>query len=222
LRHPSRRRKKPDLGRLLGGRSLTCFRSEGARGALNLGRTSAILPGANAPPPTPSGAVSSWGWPVTFGAQLNDLSAHQFVIYSVFRKQHRGERPRLTEDAQQQMLGADVMVSQKVRLLRSGLQDLAGFGAEWDLGRGWELLANGSSRRDLLPDPGEGYMRAHEKSARPPLAFAQQAKQQMLCFDLPTTDLIGFVAGKEERAPRPLAVAFEHFRARFLPRMAAC
>ena len=77
---------------------------------------------------------------------------------------------------EQQVLGADVVVQQPVGLFGRKLQHALGFGAERDLDRGRDLLAEDRAAFDFLADVFERQVRAREDPAGQALAFANQAR----------------------------------------------
>ncbi len=142
--------------------------------------------------------------------QLHDVLADGVQPHPPLHQDGRGHRALLAQDAEQQVLGADVVVQQPVGLLGRELQHPLGFGAEGDFDRGGHLLAEHGPPLDLLADVVQGQVRAGEDPARQPLAFADQPQQQVLGLDRDAAELAGFVTGEEENSPRPFGVAFEH------------
>ena len=130
--------------------------------------------------------------------------------HPLFHEDGRRDRALFAQDAEQQVLGADVVVQQPVGLFGRELQHALGFGAERDLDRGRDLLAEHRAAFDFLADVFEGQVRAREDPARQPLAFANQAEQQVLGLNRDAAELAGLVAGEEENPPRPFGVPFEH------------
>ena len=119
-------------------------------------------------------------------------------------------RALFAQDAEQQVLGADVVVQQPVGFLGGELQHALGFGAERNLDRGRDLLAEDRAAFDFLADVFEGEVRAREDPARQPFAFANQAEQEVLGLNRDAAELAGLIAGEEENPSRPFRVAFEH------------
>ena len=116
----------------------------------------------------------------------------------------------LAQDAEQQVLGADVLVEQPLGFFGRILQHALGLGAERDLDRGRDLLAEDRAAFDLLADVFERQVRAREDPAGEPLAFAHQPQQQVLGLNGDAAELAGLVAGEEDNPPGPFGVAFEH------------
>ena len=145
--------------------------------------------------------------------QLHDVVAHRVQPHPLLHEDGGGDGALLAQDAEQQVLGADVAVEEPVRFLGGVLEDALGLAAEGDLDRRRNLLAEDRPPLDFLPDALEGEVRALENPARQPLAFTDQAEQEVLRLDRDAPELAGFVAREEEDPPRPFCVAFEHPRA---------
>ena len=142
--------------------------------------------------------------------QLDDVLADGVEAHPLFHEDGRRDRALFAQDAEQQVLGADVVVQQPIGLFGGELQHALGFGAERDLDRGRDLLAEHRAAFDFLADAFEGQVRAREDPARQPLALANQAQQQVLGLNRDAAELGGLVAGEEKHAPRSFRVAFEH------------
>ena len=142
--------------------------------------------------------------------QLDDVLADGVQAHPLFHQDGGGDRPLLAQDAEQQVLGADVVVQQPVGFFGRKLQHALGFGAERDLDRGRHLLAEDRAAFDFLADVFEREVRAREDPAGEPLAFANQAQQQVLGLNGDAAELAGLVTGEEENSPGPFGVPFEH------------
>ena len=108
------------------------------------------------------------------------------------------------------MLGADVVVQQPIRFFGRKLQHALGFGAERDLHRRGNLLAEDRAAFNLFSDVFEGQVRASENATREPFALANQPQQQVLGLDRYAAELARFVAGEEEHPSGAFSVTFEH------------
>ena len=142
--------------------------------------------------------------------ELDDVLADRGEAHPLLRQDGGGDGPLLAQDAEQEVLGADVVVQQPLGFLGRELQDALGLGAERDLDRGRDLLAEDRPALDFLADVLEGQVRAGEDAAGQALALADQAQQQVLGLDRDAPELAGLVAGEEEHPPRPFGVPFEH------------
>ena len=130
--------------------------------------------------------------------------------HALFHQDGRGDRPLLAQDAEQQMLGADVVVQEAIGFFRGELQDPLGLGAERDLDRGRNLLAKDRAPFDFLADVLERQVRPGENPAGQALPFSDQAEKQVLRLDRDAPELARFVAGKKQYPPRSFRVPLEH------------
>ena len=153
--------------------------------------------------------------------QLYDVVADRVQPHPLLHQDGGGDGAFLAQDTEQQVLGADVAVQEAVGLLGGVLEDALGLPAEGDFDRGGDLLAEDRPTLDFLPDALEGKVRALENAARQPLAFTDQAEQEVLRLDRDAPQLAGFVAREEKNPARPFCIAFEHPRAS-LPRRHPC
>jgi hypothetical protein len=130
--------------------------------------------------------------------------------HPLFHEDRGSDRSLFAEDAEQQVLGADVVVQQPIGFFGGKLQHALGFRAERDFDRRRDLLAKDRAAFDFLADTFKGEMRARKDSARQPLAFTYQSEEQMLGLNGDAAELAGLIAGKEENPSRPFRIAFEH------------
>ena len=145
-----------------------------------------------------------------FVQELDDVLAHGVEAHPLFHEDRRGHRALLAQDAEQQVLGPDVVVQQPVGFFGRKLQHALRFRAERNLDRGRDLLAEDRPAFDFLADVLERQVRAREDAAGQPLAFANQAQKEVLGLDGDAAELTGLVAGEEENSPGPFGVPFEH------------
>ena len=111
---------------------------------------------------------------------------------------------------EEQVLGPDVVVQQPVGFLGGELQDALGFGAEGDLDRGRDLLAEHGPAFDFLADAFEGEVRAGENAAGQPLPLANQPEEEVLGLNRDAAELTRLVPREEQHPPRSFRIAFEH------------
>ena len=142
--------------------------------------------------------------------QLDDVLADRVEAHPLFHEDGRRHRTLFTQDAEQQVLGADVVVQQPVRFFGGELQDPFGLGAERNLHRGRDFLAENRSAFDVLADVLEGEVRAREDPAGQALTLADEAQQEVLGFNRDAAELTRLVASEEEDASGPFGVPFEH------------
>ena len=142
--------------------------------------------------------------------QLDDVLADGVQPHPLFHEDGRRDRPLLAQDAQQQVLGADVVVQQTVGFFGGKLQHALGFGAERHLDRRRDLLAEDRPAFDFLADVLERQMRAGKDAAGQALAFPNQPEQQVLGLNGNAAELAGLVPGEEEYATGSFGIPFEH------------
>ena len=145
-----------------------------------------------------------------FVQQLDDVLAHAREAHALLVQDRRGDRALFAQEAEQQVLGADVGVQQPVGFFGRELQHALGVRAEGDVDRRRDLLAEDRAAFNLLADAVERQVRARENAARQPFAFANQSEQQMLGLDRRAAHLGRFVAREEQHASRPFGIAFKH------------
>ena len=114
------------------------------------------------------------------------------------------------QQAQQQVLGADVLVRQALGFLRRIGQHALALVGERQVHRGRNLFPDGGVAFNLLADRLHRGVRAQETIGQR-LVFAQQAQQQVLGLDVRRTELAGLVAGEEDDAPGFFRIPFEHW-----------
>ena len=93
-----------------------------------------------------------------------------------------GKALLFAQQAEQQMLGADVLVVQPLGFLGAIGQHALALVAQRQIDRGRNLLADGGVAFDLLANRFDRRVGA-QKAIRQRLVFAQQAQQQMLGLD---------------------------------------
>ena len=142
--------------------------------------------------------------------QLDDVLANGVEAHPLFHEDRRRDRSLLAEDAQEQVLRADVVVQQTVRLFGGELQHPLGFGAERDLDRRRHLLAEDRPAFDFLADVFEREMRPGKDPAGQALTFPNQPKQQVLGLNGNAAELAGLVSGEEKYSSGSFGIPFEH------------
>src|SRR5258708_7109561 len=108
-----------------------------------------------------------------------------------------GETLLFTQQAEQQMLGPDVLVAQTLGFFRAIGQHALALMAEREIHRSGNLLSNGGVGFDLLPDGLNGGVRAQEPVGER-LVLAQQSQQKMLGLNIGAAELAGLVAREED------------------------
>ena len=120
-----------------------------------------------------------------------------------------GEALFFAQQAEQQMLGADVLVVQPLGFFGAIGQHALAFVAERQIDGSGNLFANGGVPFDLLADGFDGGVRPQEPVGQC-FVFAQQAQEQMLGFDVRTAELAGLVPREEDHPPRFFRVTLKH------------
>src|SRR6266436_5419062 len=113
------------------------------------------------------------------------------------------------QDAQQQMLGADMLMAEPFRFFCRHIKDALALRAQRHFHRSGNPFANRDARFDLFANRFDRPL-LPQKSVRQRLVLAHQAEQQMLRLDVRAAVLAGFVPRKEYDPTRFLCVPFEH------------
>ncbi len=87
-----------------------------------------------------------------FVQQLDDVLAHLVQAHPLLHEDGRGDRSLFAEDAEQQVLGADVVVEEAVRFFGGVLEDALGFSAEGNFDRRGHLVSKDRPAFDVLAD----------------------------------------------------------------------
>ena len=121
----------------------------------------------------------------------------------------RGEALLFAQQAEQQVLGADVLVVQPLGLFGAVGQNALAFVAQRKIHGGGNLFPDGGVPFDLLADRLHRGVRAQEP-VRQRLVFAQQAQEQVFGLNVGTAELAGLVPREEDYPPRLLRVTLKH------------
>src|SRR4030095_11382105 len=111
--------------------------------------------------------------------QLDDVFADLVEPHPLLHEDGRGDRSLLAKNAEQQVLGADVVVQEPVRLFGGVLQDALGFSAERNLNGGRNLVAEDRAAFDVLANVFEREVRSGKNPARETFSFSDQSEQQV-------------------------------------------
>ena len=138
------------------------------------------------------------------------LFAHAVNIQAFRGEDARGRRRLDAQDADQQVLGADVLMQHRLRFMRRVREDLFRLlGKRQFSGRG-DAVDEEPVAFDLAPnllrldvEPGENLFDDF-------FPLAQNAEEDVLGLDDAGAELRGFVSGKEKSAACFLVVFFEH------------
>ena len=117
----------------------------------------------------------------------------------------------LAHEAEQDVLGADVVVAEAERLAQRQLEHLLGARRERDLAGG-DLLAGADDPHDLRADALDGDVEGLEDARGEPFLLAQQAEQDVLGADVVVLELPGLFLGEDDDLAGSLCKSLEHDR----------
>src|SRR5467141_2320195 len=128
---------------------------------------------------------------------------------AAFHQDFRAEALFFAQDAEEQMLGADVLMTEALRFFRRHVKDALALRAERHFDGRRDALADGDAGFDLFA---YGFDRAllPQETIGQGLVLEHQAEQQMLRLDVRTAILAGFVPREKYDASRLLCITFEH------------
>ncbi len=121
----------------------------------------------------------------------------------------RGDPVALADQAEQDVLGADVVVAELQRLAQRQLEHLLGPRGERDV-PGRRLLAPADDLLDLLPDRVQADAERLQRLGRDALALVDQAEQDVLGADVVVIEHPGFFLRQDHDPPRPVGKPLEH------------
>src|SRR6266508_304497 len=147
--------------------------------------------------------------PGSAGAKLDHSLADAGQVGAELHQHLGGDALTVADQAEQQVLGANVVVVELERLAKGELQDLLGPRREPDVaGRGALALPD-----DLLDLGADRLQRDTERLQRPngdALALAEQAEQQVLGGEVVVVAQPGFVLGKHNHPSSPVGEGSGH------------
>jgi len=142
--------------------------------------------------------------------ELDDVLAHGAEAHPLLGQDARGDALLLAQEAEQDVLGPDVVVEHALRLFRGVAEHALGIRRERDVDRGRDLVTVQGPALDLLADRLHREVALAEDPGGEALALADEAQQEVLGLDRVAPELAGLVAGEENDPPRPLGIPFEH------------
>ena len=143
------------------------------------------------------------------GEQLDDLLAHPVEVGAELDEHLGGDALALADEAEQDVLGPDVVVAELQRLAQAQLQDLLRAGREGDVaGRG--LLALADDLLDLLAHGVQGDPEALQSLGGDAFALVDQAEQDVLGPDVVVVEHARFLLRKHDHPAGPVGEPFEH------------
>ena len=130
------------------------------------------------------------------------------------RLEHAGRDPlALAHEAEQEVLGADVVVTQASRLVDGELDDALGARREADFADDRPIAAT-DDELDRGPHLRELDVHVLEHARRDALTLAHQAEQQVLGPDVVVVEALGLILGKGEDLSRPVGELVESVHGR--------
>ncbi len=143
------------------------------------------------------------------GQQLDDLLAHPVEVGAQLHEDLGCDALALADQAEQDVLGADVVVAELKGLAERQLQDLLGSGCEGDVpGRG--LLALTDDLLHLLADRLERNPEALQGLSGDTLTLVDQAQEDVLGADVVVVEHPGFFLSQDDNPPRAVGEPLEH------------
>ncbi len=113
------------------------------------------------------------------------------------------------EQAEEQMLGADVLVREALGFFGGVGEHALAFVTERKIDRSGDLFADRGVAFDLFTDRLHRGMRA-QKTIGQGFIFAQQSEQQVFGLNIRRAELAGFIPREKDYAPGFLCIAFKH------------
>ena len=137
------------------------------------------------------------------GQHADDLVADLLRVGVEVEQDAGGDALVLADEAEQDVLGADVVVSERERLAEGELEDLLGAGREGDLAGG-DLLAGADDADDLGAHALDGDVEGLEDAGGKALLLAQQAEQDVLGADVVVLERPRLFLREDDHLPGPL------------------
>ena len=126
-----------------------------------------------------------------------------------FTQDLRGDTFALADEAEEDVLGADVVVAELQRLAQRELEDLLGAGGEGDVTRG-SLAAVADDLFDLGAHGLERDAERLERLGGDALAFVDQAEQDVLGPDVVVVEQARLFLRQDDDSAGSIGEAFEH------------
>ena len=161
------------------------------------------------------GAVSG-GAPAAAGSsalgalqQLDHLLADPAGVSAQLDEHLRGDALALADQAEQDVLGADVVVAELQGLPQRQLEDILGARSDGDVPGGF-LLALAGDLPDVLADRLQADPQRLKGLGGDALALADQAEQDVLGADVVVVEHPGLFLSQDHNPPRPVSEPLEH------------
>ena len=147
--------------------------------------------------------------PAGAGEHADDLVADLLGVGVEVEQDPRGDALVLADEAEQDVLGADVVVAERERLAQRQLEHLLRARRERDLA-GRDLVALADDARDLGANLLDGDVERLEHARGETLLLAQQAEQDVLGADVVVLERAGLVLCEDDDLAGSLCEALEH------------
>ena len=141
--------------------------------------------------------------------QLDDLLAHLVQVGAELDEHLGGNALTLADEAEQDVLGADVVVAELQRLAQRQLEHLLGTRGERDV-PARRLLALADDLFDLLAHGVEGDPERLERLRGDSFALVDQTEQDVLGADVVVVEHPGLFLGQDDDATRTVGEPLEH------------
>src|SRR5581483_6972302 len=143
------------------------------------------------------------------GEQLDDGLPNAVQVRAELLEDLGGDPLALADEAEQDVLGPDVVVAELEGLAKRELQDLLGPRRERDVA-GRSGLTLPDDLLDLLADGLEGDVQRLERLGGDPLALVDEAEQDVLGPDVVVVEHPRLFLGEDHHPPGSVGEAFEH------------
>ena len=143
------------------------------------------------------------------GEHADDLVADLLGVGVEVEQDAGGDALVLAHEAEQDVLGADVVVAERERLAQRELEHLLRARRERDL-PGGDLLAGADDADDLGADALHGDVERLEHARGETLLLAEQAEQDVLGADVVVLEDAGLLLGEDDHLAGPFGEALEH------------
>ena len=157
------------------------------------------------PPPAAGALAASAG----AGEHPDDLVADLLGVGVEVEQDAGGDALVLTHQAEQDVLGADVVVAERERLAQRQLEHLLGARREGDLAGG-DLLAGADDPDHLRADALDGDVEGLEHAGGQALLLAKQAEQDVLGADVVVLEGPRLLLGEDDYLAGSLCESLEH------------
>src|SRR5579859_962902 len=147
--------------------------------------------------------------PAGAGQHPDDLIADLLRIGVEIEQDPGGHALVLAHQAEQDVLGPDVVVAQAQSLPQRQLEHLLGPGRERDLARG-DLLTGADDPDDLRPDALDGDVQRLQHPRGQTLLLAEQPQQDVLSADVVVLERAGLFLGQYDYLTCSLCESLEH------------